>query len=470
VSPLFLGRFHPLLVHFPIALLLAAGGLEAWASWCERRGRPTLLRPATGPLLALAAASAVVAATAGYLLGASGGYAGEAFETHRWLGLSLGGLALATAAAFLVARRRPGRPARRVYLALLGGTLVLMVATGHAGGTLTHGEDYLTRDAPAPVRALVDRLFPPEKTAVGAPEQRVAYTSLVQPILRAHCVACHEGASARGGLRLDAPEGIRKGGEHGPVVLPGRAASSEMMRRIWLPPSHRDTMPAGGRRPVSAAEGAVLRWWIDQGAPFDAKLGDLEVSREVRDTIEATVGKLAPGGPQLPPVQVAEPDSGAMAAAMAQGLTVQPIAVGIPFVSVRATDARETDDTRIGALRGLAPQVVWLDLAGTSITDGALAIVGRLPHLVRLDLSRTAVTDAGLAHLEELAYLESLNLYGTRVGDAGLACLERLPRLRSLYVWGAAATPSGIARLEAARRGLRVEAGQSQPVQPQSRR
>ena len=231
------------------------------------------------------------------------------------------------------------------------------------------------------------------------------------------------------------------------------------MRRIWLPALHPAAMPAGGGRPVTAAEGALLRWWIDQGASFDARLRDLEVSRDVRITIEATLGKLAPGGPTLPPVAVAAPDPGAMAAAEAQGLSVKPIATGIPFVSVQATNARGLDDAGIGALRALAPQVAWLDLGGTPVTDAGLAVVGQLPHLVRLDLSRSRVTDAGLVHLEKLAYLESLNLYGTRVGDAGLARLVGLTKLRSLYVWGTAATPSGIDRLKQTRRELRVEEG-----------
>lgn len=459
MSALFAGRFHPLLVHFPIALLVAAGGLEAWVSWRERRGRPTLLRPATGPLLALAAASAVVAATAGYLLGTGGGFAGEAYERHRWLGLALAGSAAATTTAFFAGRHRPFRAARLVYVVLLGGTLVLLIGAGHAGGTLTHGEGYLTREAPAPVRALVFRVFPPNVSAAGPPEQRVVYTALVQPILGARCVGCHGAAKAQGGLRLDSPEGFHKGGEHGPVLLGGRATASEMMRRIWLPASHPDAMPAGGGRPLSAAEGLLLRWWIDQGASFDAKLRDLEVSRDVRTPIEATLGKLAPGGPALPPVVVAAADSGAIAAAEAEGLSVKPIATGIPFVSVRATNARGLDDARIGALRALAPQVVWLDLGGTSVTDAGLAVVGQLPHLVRLDLSRTRVTDAGLVPLEKLAYLESLNLYGTGVGDAGLARLEGLTKLRSLYVWGTAVTPAGIDRLKKTHRDLRVEEG-----------
>ena len=83
--------------------------------------------------------------------------------------------------------------------------------------------------------------------------------------------------------------------------------------------------------------------------------------------------------PTLPPVAVAAPDPGTIAAAEAEGLSVKPIAAGIPFVSVRATNARGLDDARIGALRALAPQVVWLDLGGTPVTDGGLAVVGRLP-------------------------------------------------------------------------------------------
>ncbi len=463
MTPLFLGRFHPLLVHFPVALLLAAGVLEAWVSWRERRGKSTLLRPAVGPLLALAAASAVVAAAAGWLLGTSGGFAGDVYERHRLLGLALGGSAVATASLFYAGKLWPGRAARGVYLVLLGGTLTLLVGTGHAGGTLTHGEGYLTKDAPAAVRAIVGRFASTSTaTAGGPPEERLAYATLVQPILRDRCVACHGEAKAEGGLRLDGPEGLRKGGEHGPVLVAGRAAASDLMRRIRLPASHHDAMPAGGRPPVSAAEGALLTWWIEQGASFDATLGDLEVGRDVREAIEASVGKLAPSGTTLPPVEgVAAPDAGAIAAAEAQGFSVNPVATGIPFVSVQATNTRGLDDARLGALRGLASQVVWLDLGGAAVTDAGLAVVGGLPHLVRLNLSRTAITDTGLAHLGKLVYLESLNLYGTRVSDAGLARLEGLGKLRSLYVWGTAVTPSGIDRLEATLRGLRVEAGQA---------
>ena len=59
------------------------------------------------------------------------------------------------------------------------------------------------------------------------------------------------------------------------MIVAGRAADSEMIRRIWLPPSHKDAMPPGGKHPVTVSEAAVLRWWIDQGAPGDKKLGEL---------------------------------------------------------------------------------------------------------------------------------------------------------------------------------------------------
>ena len=84
----------------------------------------------------------------------------------------------------------------------------------------------------------------------GLPIRRSLYSTVVQPILARRCVNCHGRDRAEGKLRLDAIEGIRKGGEDGPVIVAGRAAESEMIRRIWLPPSHKDASLPGGRHPV----------------------------------------------------------------------------------------------------------------------------------------------------------------------------------------------------------------------------
>jgi uncharacterized membrane protein len=93
---LFVGRFHPLLVHFPIGLLVLAGALRALAWRARRRAARTAapdieppapwFEPAIPPLLALGAFSALAAAGAGYLLGTSGGYGGDTYLSHQLAG------------------------------------------------------------------------------------------------------------------------------------------------------------------------------------------------------------------------------------------------------------------------------------------------------------------------------------------------------------------------------------------------
>ena len=169
---LFLGRFHPLLVHFPIVLLRprwASASLCAW--WGRRTNRSGALRahshPAlsalgesTGSVLTLGAISALAAAGAGYLLGGSGGYGGTTFVWHERLGVTVAIGALLTWCWLDCCAPLPsGRNRQRaVYRTLLATTIIVIAIAGHLGATLTHGEGYLTEHAPASIRAWLGRV------------------------------------------------------------------------------------------------------------------------------------------------------------------------------------------------------------------------------------------------------------------------------------------------------------------------
>jgi uncharacterized membrane protein len=452
----FLGRFHPLLVHFPIAFLLLAGGLELLALRA-RTGPPWLA--ARFPLLVVAAIVAAIAAAAGYLLGTTGGYGGATFDLHLQLGIAVAIGALITALAAW-RRQRTGRGdiAVRVALAL---TLAALTAAGHAGATLTHGDDYLTEFAPAPLRTLLGAAAPAAAAFTGPTERAPVYGALVRPVLQRHCVACHAPGAPRGGLVLDTPEAILKGGDHGPVLTPGRALSSELVRRVWLPADHADVMPPRGQRALPAADAGVLRWWIDSGASFDQPLGELDVPPDVLPVVEARLGPLVRGGPTIPAIALAAPDAGRLAAIRDLGVDVRPVADGSPFLQARVTGRQPpADDGRVGSLAPVAAHVLWLTLADTAITDAAFPAIARLPNLTRLDVSRTAVTDRGIATLAPLAQLESLNLYGTRITDAALTPLAVMPRLRRVYLWETAVTPAGVERLRTAAPKLEIVLGE----------
>jgi uncharacterized membrane protein len=450
----FVGRFHPLLVHFPIAFLLLAGGLELVAA---RRAEPSpWILAARLPILALAAIAAVVAATAGYLLGGAGGYGGPTFERHLQLGIAVASGAVFTTLAGW-RRRRTGTGDAIVRTALVL-TLVALTAAGHLGATLTHGEGYLTEFAPAPLRTLFAGVSGAAFT--GPAERAPVYPSLVQPVLQRHCVSCHGPSAPRGGLILDTPEGILKGGDHGPVVTPGRALSSELVRRIWLPADHADAMPPRGQRPMPAADAGLVRWWIDAGASFEQPLAELDLPPELLPVVEARLGPLSRGGPTIPAVTLAKPDPARLDAIRKGGVDVRPIADGSPFLQARVTGREPpADDGRVASLVPLAPHVLWLTLADTAITDGAYSSIARMTNVTRLDVSRTATTDRGLLALAPLAQLEALNLYGTQITDAGLPPLATLPRLRRVYLWQTAVTPAGVERLRAAAPKLEIVLG-----------
>src|SRR5438477_3054140 len=60
--------------------------------------------------------------------------------------------------------------------------------------------------------------------------KRVEFERDVRPILAKHCFSCHGPDKHRGGLRLDRKTDALKGGDGGPVIVPGKAAASPLVR------------------------------------------------------------------------------------------------------------------------------------------------------------------------------------------------------------------------------------------------
>jgi uncharacterized membrane protein len=454
---LFLGRFHPLLVHLPIGGLLVAALLAV----VSRTARGRRVRVALLPVLLFCAVGAILAVAAGQLLSAGAAYDGSTFTWHRGLGY---GVAVLAALAALLAWLAPAIPALRLTLvsdSLLGAAVVLLGITGHLGGTLTHGPGYLTEHMPQALRAWLPGTSADERPAGPArPQQIVAYTALVAPILDDRCVSCHGPDKTSGGLRLDTPAHIRAGGSSGTVLTAGQATSSDLIRRIWLPVTHRDVMPPKERPPITVAEASLLRWWVDQGASFEQTLADMEIADDVKPAIEERVGVLPLGGPAILALDVPPLDASALADVLRRGLPVSRLAEQAHLLQVQGRAmGKAFGDAEVEALAPVAAHVTWLDLGGTAVTDVALATIARFAYLSRLHLDRTGVTDEGLKALHGLEHLEYVNLYATAVTDEGLGVLGNVPHLRTVYLWQTDTTPAGIAALRAANPTLEINTG-----------
>jgi hypothetical protein len=88
----------------------------------------------------------------------------------------------------------------------------------------------------------------------------------VAPLLRRHCLACHGPERKRGGLDLSTRAGALAGGENGPVLVPGSADRSLLLRVVNGPAPR---MPRTGPK-LTDGERVQLRRWIDAGAPWPA--------------------------------------------------------------------------------------------------------------------------------------------------------------------------------------------------------
>jgi hypothetical protein len=92
----------------------------------------------------------------------------------------------------------------------------------------------------------------------------IDYARQVKPLLTRHCVACHGAARTRAGLRLDTAAAALKGSKSGPVIEPGQGEESLLVLTMRGEGSG-ERMPLN-RPPLSEADIALLRKWIDQGA------------------------------------------------------------------------------------------------------------------------------------------------------------------------------------------------------------
>ena len=90
----------------------------------------------------------------------------------------------------------------------------------------------------------------------------------IQPILQSTCYECHGAKKTKAHLRLDSAAAIMKGGETGPIVIPGKSDESLIVRRV-LGLDGDDRMPKDGD-PLPPAQIALIRSWIDQGAKWPA--------------------------------------------------------------------------------------------------------------------------------------------------------------------------------------------------------
>jgi mono/diheme cytochrome c family protein/uncharacterized membrane protein len=311
-----IGRFHPLIVHLPIGIL-TLGLLLAAVSRIEKYA---MLRPAVSFTLFWGAAGSIGSCLLGYLLSLSGDYNADLLFKHQWTGI---GLAVAATGVWALYRFPKADLSFTKGMTWILTTSLLVVA-GHYGGSLTHGENYLTElffkkkkekivvphvsDSTQVVQNQIvtsDNKIPNEVLSleksnvpeVGKPLEQIksitqkvqntegvvtsvtaikeeskpvmAYQELIQPILEQRCYSCHGANKSKADLRLDSPEAIQKGGENGSILTAGNPQKSTLYTYLVLPDDDDMHMPPSGKPQLTTEQIKLVHTWIEKGGSFD---------------------------------------------------------------------------------------------------------------------------------------------------------------------------------------------------------
>jgi len=454
---IFFGRFHPLVVHLPIGILI----LAAVIALLSRKEKFKALAPSLDFILLLGAISAAVACILGLMLSWGGDYNPDTLFWHQWAGILLAVISFALYWMQVKGRKKmPEFVSKNSHFAFWG-LLALITVTGHYGGNLTHGSTYLFQYAPDPMRVLAGL----EPKAVPRPKVAVldsadVFLDVVHPLLEAKCQSCHNNDKREGKLLLTSYEDMLQGGEEGPSLVPGNLEKSLMCQRVTLPETHDDYMPAEGKPGLTNDEVEVLKWWIENDAPTSMLLAEAELEGNEASRFSRVLG-ISTSESRLPGAEVASADSTQINQARQAGFIIKKIVPESNYLEVRLPFTGQTlRDMDVNVLLPLKEQITWMDLSQGEVEDEDLAVIGQLTRVSRLNLANNSITDAGVAHLSGLTELQFLNLYGSTVSDEALSTLKGLGKLRSLYLWQTQVTDTGVASLKQERPDIVVTLGQ----------
>ncbi|MDZ7647368.1 MAG: c-type cytochrome domain-containing protein [Cytophagales bacterium] len=258
----FLGRLHPLIVHFPISLLVVALIVEIY-SW---RKKDQTIRSGLYLILFIGTLTAIISCVFGILLKDQDEYASNTLTIHQWTGIATTIMSIATLYLFRLSGKRP--QLIKVYRAFLVFTVLGVGVAGHLGASLTHGADYLTEVLPLhrnnafsgdPNFDLTS--FKNNSGSQQRADQIAAINIEVRSIFAHNCYKCHSAEKTKGQLRLDNKELVMRGGKHGEIIEPGHPEKSELIRRLLLPREDEESMPPKGKT-LSEKEIAILDLWI----------------------------------------------------------------------------------------------------------------------------------------------------------------------------------------------------------------
>ncbi|MDP2413565.1 c-type cytochrome domain-containing protein [Daejeonella sp.] len=432
-----LGRMHPMLLHFPIVLLLVSLIMEFFQFKINEDSR-VFYKSITSRIMFAGILLAAITVIMGIFLSLEDSYeGGEVLNWHKWSGVSI--VFLASLIFIFRASIWYNDAMTKAGAIILSFTIVL---AGHFGAVLTHGENFV--------------LEPITKSQLVPIEQALVYDHVIQPIFQEKCVSCHSDEKLKGKLKLTDSASIMKGGKTGKLYVPGDPKVSLLLERIHMPLSNKKHMPPSGKPQLSPEEVRILFQWIKDRPDFKKRVMDLPANDSLRILAAARL---------KPFVKVGEDyDFAAADEETIEDLNnfyrmVSPVSRESPALAVSFFSKNAYNSKSLEELSEIKEQIVSLRLSRMPVKDEDLDFISKLKELRKLDLNFTDINGSGLQDLSALKKLQVLSLSGTKVKVQQLLPLISNKNLRELSVWNTSLTEKDILQLKKVNSSLNIITG-----------
>lgn len=420
----FFGAFHPVLVHLPIGFLLIGLLLQLLCT----KGKYLSAKIIIAPVLLLGFFAALISCITGYLLSINDGFNSKNVDLHMWMGIGVAIISL----LLYTKEIKPKLPINARFLALT--LFIFLTITGHLGGSITHGSDYLT----APLKKFFSNTLDTfEAKPIVNIQEAVVYPEVIVPILKSKCYSCHNAGKQKGGLQMDDLSSLMKGGKNGKVIIAGDDLNSQLITRLLLPIDDDKHMPPKEKPQLTESQITLLQWWIKNHAETQKKVKDLQQPvkfKGILTALESTVSvKKNTDEFLLTPVK--EGNKKAISQLQSKGIIIVPVMQNSNYLMVNFVAAQDVVLNDFDLLNKLKSQIIYLKLSNLIIDRKAYTYISKLNNLRYLNLSNTNITDDFLKNFNTIENLEYLNLTGTKITINGLMKLKGLKKLSSLYIY-----------------------------------
>ena len=429
----FLGSLHPLIVHLPIGIVLLTIAIDVFM----RNKNNSVHRVITMGWF-FSFFSGLLAALFGWFLGDNGYYFESQINIHRWSGVAFVGLCFIIWVLRYINFRFSKSFNRSINLT----TILLLMITGHFGGEMTHGQNYLFENLPYVQKKI--SVIPLSEAKHSETDSLFVYEDLVYPVLEEKCMACHNQKMTYGGLNMSALESMVKGGTSGAGIQKGNPYKSLIYKRVSFPHDHPKFMPPAGV-PLSYDQVATLEWWIDNGAEKQMPVTLVRNDAKIQRLMELQYGLDLREKSFLETLALASPTPEELKTIQGEEYIWRFLNPEQSFLDLKFTK-KEIKTNDLLKIQPIKKNVTWLNLTDCMLNDNHLSYLSDFPNLTRLKIQKNPlVTNKGIEALQNLENLTELNLYGTRISNAALNTLGQMESLKKLFLWNTRITAKAIA-------------------------